>query len=100
MAKYKVTYKTQTITKEGLVNPENCTSISFENVGGIDVTINTDIVCSAMGRVIEFKNFPNCIIQDHFMIKQDYQVFFGNPPQLLLDDLKIIVIKTFYTEIR
>jgi hypothetical protein len=85
--KLKATYKTEVITKNTLVKTEQANSISFENIGLDDATINTDIPLRFDGLVREFLNND-----PEITIPLDFTIIFANKTE----NKQVLIIKRFY----
>jgi hypothetical protein len=88
MQKYQAKYKTEIVTASQLVDPEFCASISFENIGADNASLNNDIPILIGSMPRKFENLSGVEINDRFIIK------FAEASE----NRQILVIKTFYYE--
>ena len=87
---YQARYSIETVREnKRIFSRDRFSSISFENQGDVDATIN-GIPCTNNGVVREFNELPNTTIDSDFIVTFDPNTLGTNP--------NILVIKTYYTE--
>lgn len=88
--KYTVSYRQYIVETNTTISNRGFASISLENIGTDKATINSVIPLNNVGVSRNFEEKPNVIIDSDFIIT------FQN----LDSDKKILVIESYYTEIK
>ena len=91
MNKSKVSYQTEIVDTNKIVESLGSTSMSFELLGDIPAFIKGDIPLTA-DKIREFNNYPGQCIDDNFSIKFD-STSTGTIKQVL-------VVRTYHKEVK
>ncbi|MDL2262733.1 hypothetical protein LJC11_04435 [Bacteroidales bacterium OttesenSCG-928-I21] len=91
MTKYKASYKQFTVSTNQDIRKDRFSAIYFENIGEVDAVINNCIPLKVFDPARLFEEEPYVIIDNDFFVTFD-----GTQA----GEKKILIVETFYTEIK
>ncbi len=90
MEKFEISYKSEIVIGDRLIDPEGCVSICFENLGTKTAYILDTMPLDPM-KIREFTNESNCVIVQKFKIS--YRQNYDRSSDV--DSQQILITKTF-----